>query len=113
MNEYITSELAVKLIELACASGADHINLLPDAWEQPIGGEWRMAINGHSDRDVETQSSGCMKVTLSPYEMCVWRNGWVIALLHPVGDDGIVIGSTRMEDLLIDALDEALRKGRA
>lgn len=95
--------------DLAAALHVRDIKKLPGPWELRIDANWRIAVNGHG-HEIRVAPAECMEVTIPPFAMAVWWNGWLAGLLTPFA--GTIVahpsGQGASEDALILALQAAI-----
>lgn len=92
------TEAFAEIVKLAERRGVARINDLPGCWEPEIGGEWKIALNGH--REPAKSSSGA---EVPPFSAYIEYNGWPAGVIDPSG--GIIAaGECANEDAFIAAL---------
>lgn len=92
--------------DLAGLLGVSRINKLATHWECRIDEHWQIAVNG-TDKPMLAQPEGSMGVTIEPYHMAVFFNGWLAGLLTP-RDGTFVCGAAGNEDAFIAALEKRI-----
>ena len=90
-----------KVVELADVLGVESINDYPGCWEYRISDKWLLKLNGHPE-----EVDG-----IPPFHAYVEFNGWPTGVFNPWGGE-IAAGEAANEDILIEALDEAIRTAK-
>lgn len=98
------------IIELSKLEGLSTIK--DSVWQKQIDDTWYVAVNAKSV-DVEVEPKDAMKVTLKPYYVAVWYNGWLAGYFHPAAGGVIAAHPSPKganEETLIAAMNAALAK---
>lgn len=80
------TEVFALAMRLGVASGAAPLN--GATWVYDIDDNWKMALNG-GETPVTSKPEGCMDISIEPYEMAVWWNGWLAGTIGPY--DGVLV----------------------
>ena len=91
----------------------DGLSTIKDTvWQHKIDDKWYVAVNAKSV-EVEIEPKDAMKITLKPYYVAVWYNGWLAGLFHPAAGGVIAAHPSKQganEDTLIAAMNAKLSK---
>jgi len=104
MNELC--EAYCHAVDLCLLLGYKNIKDKPDPIIVKVNDHWTFAING-SDGIKDVKIDGCGITNLNTFEMAIWVNGWLAAILIPSG--GYMFGGHNNEDKFIKAIKERIK----
>ena len=106
------NELFEAVYQLAQAHNISNLSAQSAPWVQVINGAWTIAVNGLSvSVDVQPTPSH-MKITLRPYMIAVWCNGWLAGMFNPSVGGEFAAGDSASPKAFMAAIRAAIAKAR-
>jgi len=100
------------IINLHDALGLPSLAKMPGkTWIHEVDTHWTIGVNGN-DVPTELKPADTMGCDVPPFCTVVFFNGWIFAILGPLGDGSMGAGELANENSLRTALESAIKAER-